>query len=100
MFSRGSNPAIDCPNQRKSMSYASEEVEHGRADWVDRNDRAKGIICRAFLYSGQQVHRLESADAGSSPMPRLKWLPPQDERWKQIQATSKIVNVRRFALSA
>lgn len=55
VFSRGSNPAIDRPIQRKSLSYASGEVEAGRADWVDRTDHTKGILCRAFLYSGETL---------------------------------------------
>lgn len=53
VFARGSNPAIDRPNVRKSVSYASAEVEAGRADWVNPNDHSKGILCRAFLYSGE-----------------------------------------------
>lgn len=53
VFARGSNPAVDRPNQRKSVAYASAEVEAGRADWVDPTDPAKGILCRAFLYSGE-----------------------------------------------
>jgi hypothetical protein len=35
------------------MSYASEEVEAGRADWVDKADPTQGILCRAVLYSGE-----------------------------------------------
>ena len=55
VFARGANPAIDRPNQRKSVSYGAAEVEAGRADWVDPNDLAKGILCRAFLYSGERL---------------------------------------------
>lgn len=55
VFARGSNPAIDRPNQRKSESYGIAEVEAGRADWVDCNDHTRGILCRAFLYSGETL---------------------------------------------
>ena len=53
VFSRGSNPAIDRPNVRKSERYGEEEVLACRADWIDPHDHAKGILCRAFLYSGE-----------------------------------------------
>ena len=55
VFARGRNPAIDRPNQRKSLSYATEEVNAGRADWVNPDDHAQGIVCRAFLYSGEKL---------------------------------------------
>src|SRR6266536_5127778 len=55
VFARGSNPAIDRPNQRKSESYGVAEVEAGRADWVDPQDHARGILCREFLYSGEKL---------------------------------------------
>lgn len=55
VFARGSNPRIDRPNQRKSLSYGTEEVAAGRADWINPDDHSQGIICRAFLYSGQTL---------------------------------------------
>lgn len=55
VFARGSNPAIDRPNQRKSITYGTAEVEAGRADWIDPDDHSRGILCRAFLYSGQTL---------------------------------------------
>ncbi len=55
VFARGSNPAIDRPNQRKSESYGIAEVDAFRADWIDPADHSKGILCRAFLYSGQYL---------------------------------------------
>lgn len=55
VFARGSNPAVDRPNQRKSESYGAAEVEACRADWVDPNDHSRGILCRAFLYSGETL---------------------------------------------
>lgn len=59
VFARGSNPAIDRPNQRKSLSYGEMEVESGRADWIDPADHSKGILCRAFLYSGETLKPAE-----------------------------------------
>lgn len=55
VFSRGSNPAVDRRIQRKSLSYAAEQVEIGMADWIDALDHSKGIICREFLYSGERL---------------------------------------------
>ena len=55
VFARGSNPAIDRRLVTKSLVYGTAEVEAGRADWVDPNDHSKGILCRAFLYSGEQL---------------------------------------------
>lgn len=76
VFSRGSNPAIDRPIQRKSVSYASGEVEAGRADWVDRDSPAKGIVCRAFLYSGQQLVVAAPEALSKLARPRPCPLPP------------------------
>jgi hypothetical protein len=71
VFARGSNPAIDRPNQRKSGAYCLREVETARADWVNPDDHSKGILCRAFLYSGEylkpaapeQIRRLSRRNA-------------------------------------
>lgn len=59
VFARGSNPAVDLPNQRKSESYGAAEVGAGRADWIDPKDHARGILCRAFLYSGEALKPVE-----------------------------------------
>jgi hypothetical protein len=76
VFARGSNPAIDPPNQRKSISYASEEVEFGRADWVDRADPAQGIVCRAILYSGELLITAAPESLSKLARPRRCPLPP------------------------
>lgn len=76
VFSRGSNPAIDRPLQRKSLSYATGEVEAGRADWVDPADPAKGILCRAFLYSGQQLIVAAPESLSKLARPRRCPIPP------------------------
>jgi hypothetical protein len=52
VFAKGAEPSIDRRIQRKSMSYITEEVGKGRADWVDCGDRRKGIICREMLHLG------------------------------------------------
>jgi hypothetical protein len=86
VFARGSNPAIDRRIQRKSESYGLAEVAAGRADWVDPSDHSKGIICRAFLYSGgRQSHAVtvdvDSICPGSTPPDAgLKFVRPNT--WK------------------
>ena len=85
MFARGSNPAIDRRIQRKSESYGIAEVAAGRADWVDPADHAKGIICRAILYSGGQKFAavtvgVDSISLSPPPDAGLKFLRPST--WK------------------
>lgn len=74
MFARGSNPAVDRPNQRKSLSYGTEEVLAGRADWIDPNDHSKGIVCRAFLYSAEYLK--PAAPEQITQLSRRNSLPP------------------------
>jgi hypothetical protein len=76
VFSRGSNPAIDRRIQRKSLSYAAEQVEIGMADWVDSLDHAKGIICREFLYSGERLVAAAPESLTKLARPRRCPLPP------------------------
>jgi len=76
VFARGSNPAFDKPNQRKSLSYASEEVAAGRADWVDPADPTKGILCREFLYSGQTLVTAAPETLSKLARPRRCPIPP------------------------
>lgn len=76
VFARGSNPAIDRPNQRKSIAYGTAEVEAGRADWVDPDDHTRGILCRAFLYSGQQLVVASPEFVAKLARPRPCPLPP------------------------
>ncbi len=65
VFARGSNPAIDRPILRKSESYANQQVDSGRADWIDDNDHSRGIVCRELLYFGPREVRVEPADLKS-----------------------------------
>lgn len=62
VFARGSNPAVDRPILRKSESYCELQVEECRADWLDSDDHAKGIVCRELLYFGPREIRVEPAD--------------------------------------
>jgi len=62
VYPRGANPRIDRHIQRKSLTYATAQVEmYGAADWVDPADHAKGIICRNHLYLGEKVERIVAA---------------------------------------
>jgi hypothetical protein len=106
VFARGSNPAIDRRIQKKSLSYAAGEVEAGRADWVDRNDHAKGIICRAFLYSGQQLVIAAPETLSKLARPRACPLPPLEvegtrfddpEKARRRDRTRLIVTARAIA---
>jgi hypothetical protein len=108
VFARGSNPAIDPPIQRKSESYGLAEVEAGRADWVDSNDHTRGILCHAFLYSGQTLE-----PAGPEELTKLTLgnaLPPLEVSGTQFDDPIKnfvtlqeraclIVRARAFARS-
>jgi len=76
VFSRGSNPAIDRPLVHKSLSYAAEEVESGRADWVNPDDHTQGILCRAFLYSGQTLVTAAPEVLSKLVRPRRCPIPP------------------------
>jgi hypothetical protein len=95
VFSRGSNPAIDSPIQRKSLTYASGEVENGRADWVDRDNPAKGIVCRAFLYSGQQLVVAAPEALEKLARPRPCPLPPLEVGNSRFDDPIKGMSTRR-----
>lgn len=112
VFARGSNPAIDRPNQRKSESYGIAEVEAGRADWVDFNDHTRGILCRAFLYSGEtlkpaqpdQVTRLSLRNAlppieirGGLDSSRTQFDDPEKSLFTRQDRHCLIVRARAFA---
>jgi hypothetical protein len=62
VYPRGANPRIDRHIQRKSLSYATEQVEvYGVAEWVDPNDHLKGIICRDRLAFGPKIEFVTAA---------------------------------------
>lgn len=49
MFARQADPCADKPVLRKKMAYLEEQVNCGRADWIDSADPRKGIIARELL---------------------------------------------------
>jgi hypothetical protein len=54
VFARRANPSVDRPILRKSESYAKDQIERGRAVWVDPDDPRQGIICREILFFGER----------------------------------------------
>ena len=82
VFARRANPSADRPILRKSISYASLQVDSGKADWIDRAHPEKGIICREMLYFGRRALPVEtvevSVDAGF--VFGLKYVPPMMEK--------------------
>jgi hypothetical protein len=62
VYPRGANPLVDRHIQRKSLHYATEQVEvYGAAEWVDPQDHLKGIICRDRLFFGPKIERVLDA---------------------------------------
>ena len=89
------------------MSYASEEVEAGRADWIDKTDPTQGILCRAFLYGQQLVVAAPEALAKLArprrcPLPPLeveltRFDDPEKSRSKREERMQLIVSARAIA---
>jgi hypothetical protein len=104
VFARGSNRAIDRPNQRKSESYGQEEVDAGRADWIDPNDHRQGILCRAFLYSGQTLVIAAPEASEKLSRPRRCPLAPLEVAFTRFDDPVKSLDVRKeraqFVLTA
>jgi len=98
VFARGSNPAIDRPNQRKSESYGSQEVLAGRADWIDPDDHAQGILCRAFLYSGQTLQPAVADDLARLARRSRNSLPPLEVDGSQFDDPEKTLPKRESRL--
>ena len=81
VFARGSNPAVDRPILRKSESYCNLQVEEGRADWLDPDDHAKGMICRELIYFGEREIPLEPGDVSrleSAELPGVRFVYSRD----------------------
>ena len=78
------------------MSYITEEVTKGRADWVDSSDRRKGIICVERLYLGFRPLAPESeSHAGMSPMcggeiPGIIFKEPASAAWRKNPASQAL----------
>ncbi len=52
VFARHANPRVDTPILRKSITYIQEQIDKGRAHWVDVGNPRKGIVCREMLNFG------------------------------------------------
>ena len=93
VFPRGANPRIDRPNQRKSLAYATEEVECGRADWVNPQDHSQGILCRAILYGGERL--VPAAPEALKKLSRRNALPPLEVSQTQYDDPVKSSETRQ-----
>lgn len=82
VYARRANPAYDRPILKKSLAYVTEQVESGRAAWVNPLDPAKGIKCREVLYFGEREVRVETVDLGEFPISdrtlNLKFIGPKN----------------------
>jgi hypothetical protein len=105
VFARGSNPRVDRPNQRKNVKYGEEEVRAGRADWINPQDHSQGILCRAFLYSGQtlkpadreQVSQLSRRSLGSTEIPGVSFDDPMKDMAIRLDRVCLLVRAEAFA---
>lgn len=79
VFARRSNPLVDAPILRKSLKYVTEQVQSGRATWVDPDDPAQGILCRETLYFGEREIPVETVNPSNLPveLPGLRFIPPK-----------------------
>lgn len=82
VFARRSNPSVDRPFLKKSLFYVTEQVNAGRADWVDPARPEKGIICRELLYFGEPAQRVETVAISklgftTGEIPGLRWVGPK-----------------------
>jgi hypothetical protein len=91
------NPAVESFSYRLSENRGKDLVSSGQGQFIELPDGRLAVqLFRRRADREQWIERLAEAADGRSPMPFLKFIPPQDEQWKQIQAESKIVNVRRL----
>ena len=68
------------------MFYVAEQINAGRADWVDPEQPERGIICRELLYFGPHAVRVETVSVSEStlaPMPYVKFVLPAEEDRKR-----------------
>jgi len=68
VFARRANPCVDRPILRKSLKYVTEQVESGRATWVDPDDPAQGVLCRETLYFGEREIPVETVTLDSGDL--------------------------------
>lgn len=79
VFARGANPRVDRPILRKSKRYTDDQVAAGRADYIDPQDPARGIICRELIYFGPRTvidPPATTTSAAMAELPGLKFIPP------------------------
>jgi hypothetical protein len=67
VFARGANPRVDRFILKKNFNYCSDQVDLGRADWVDPHDARKGIIAREVLFFGERTVPQKSDEASFNP---------------------------------
>lgn len=91
------NPAVEPFSYRLSDNRGKELVASGQGQFIELPDGRLAVqLFRRRAEREQWIERFTEVASGRSPMPFLKFIPPQDEQWKRIQAESKIVNVRRL----
>jgi hypothetical protein len=88
VYPRGADPRTARRMINKSLSYAEGEVRARHADWVDPDDKSKGIVPREFLASGKvYASTPDQIEALTSPPPDagLKFIPPPMEKNPTIE---------------
>lgn len=86
VFARGSNPRFDRPILRKSESYATQQVDEFRADWIDPGDHAKGIVCRGSLYFGPPKFEETQNSYALVEIPGVFFVPPPTDTRPRLAA--------------
>lgn len=80
VFARRTNPSIDPPLVRKSLSYGEEQVARGLAYWVDAADPRQGILCRELFQFAPPAIAPEPAkhqqQLNCAELPGLHFRPP------------------------
>ena len=104
VFARGANPSIDRFILKKSVAYVEQQVEEGRADWVDVADPRKGIICRELLYFGERRQfQPEPVKRGVLPpieAPGTKFISPRTALELAFVRAGLLVKARMWAKAA
>ena len=101
VFAPRSNPSVSRPILRKSKTYVAEQVESGRADWVDSEDQSKGILCRELLNFGPKLEIASPAPyMPVLELPGLKFIPPPNQTpfalkvWHWIHSENEIARLQ------
>lgn len=95
------NPAVEPFSYRLSDNRGRELVASGQGQFIALADGRIAVqLFRRRADQEQWMERFAEVAEGRAPMPFLKFIPPQNERWKRLQAESKIVNVRSCRIPA